>query len=198
VQCCGEIGVQQVVDDDLELKSPVGVPAGRSQGQLLTTGPSAPAAPSKVEEARRESGTEGQMPRHYASRGHLIRASTVPTAFFGPPGHWCDWRVWRDGHERRSADCASAASRLRAPVQLSGDVPVEDLGGVLGAVEFPLGAHLGQEASGVVVRGPSPQHRGQPGPAVRVRRPTDRNSPPDPRLPDQVHGPGSRSGPVGR
>lgn len=77
----------------------------------------------------------------------------MPNALFGPCGPWCGRRVWRGGHGRHSADRASAASGLRSPVRLSRDAPVEDLGEVLGAVEFPLGAHLGQEASGVVASG---------------------------------------------
>jgi hypothetical protein len=36
---------------------------------------------------------------------------------------------------------------LRPPVRLSRDSPVEDLDGVLGAVEHLLGAHFGQEVS---------------------------------------------------
>lgn len=51
---------------------------------------------------------------------------------------------------RDVADVASAPSRLHALVRLDGDAPVENFGGVLGALQFPLDAHLGQEAAGIV------------------------------------------------
>ncbi len=92
------------------------------------------------------------MPRHKAWRG-TRPGSAVPTALFGPRGRWCGWRTQRGGHGRRSAGGASAAGRLRPPVRLSGDAPVEDLRGALGAVELSLGAHLDQETSGIVAGG---------------------------------------------
>lgn len=85
----------------------------------------------------------GDLPRAWSRPFQPRGSSSAPIVLFWPRGHRRGWRMWCGGHGRGSADRASAAGRLRPPVRLSGDAPVEDFGGVLCAVELTLGGHFG-------------------------------------------------------